>query len=210
MFNTHKPTLDELPSSKDLLRSTKIALIGAIVILVTIVLPAEYAIDPTGVWYLTWLKKMGEIKQSLAKEAAAQDAKAVSSIPSELTPEKNSNPEDITPMENKNIESDIKKDTISATISPNGGVGLKANMSKWDTITYTWKTDGWALNFDAHGEWGFREFTQYAKWVNKTSYEETITADFDGAHGIFWRNRWGQSVTVTLEVSGEFEKLIRE
>lgn len=53
MFNTHKPTLDELPSSKDLLRSTKIALIGAMVILVTIVLPAEYAIDPTGIGYLT-------------------------------------------------------------------------------------------------------------------------------------------------------------
>ena len=49
MFNAHKPTLDELPSSKDLLRSTKIAIISATAILITIILPAEYAIDPTGI-----------------------------------------------------------------------------------------------------------------------------------------------------------------
>lgn len=48
MYNVSKPTLDDLPSSKQLLPST-IALVAAIAILVGIVLPSEYAIDPTGV-----------------------------------------------------------------------------------------------------------------------------------------------------------------
>ncbi len=212
--NIHKPTLDELPSSKDLLRSTKIALIGAIVILVTIVLPAEYAVDPTGIGGLLGLKKMGEIKQSLAKEAEAQDTKNASINSSEppmsqLVPQ-NPNPSDTTGVINQNTSPETKKETMTAVIKPNGTAGLKAKISKGDTITYIWKASGWALNYDAHGEWGLRDFAQYEKWVGETSYEGTITADFDGAHGIFWRNRWNQDVTVIFEVSGEFEKLIRE
>lgn len=39
MYNVSKPTLDDLPSSKQLLRSTFIALVAAIAILVAIVLP---------------------------------------------------------------------------------------------------------------------------------------------------------------------------
>ena len=48
MFNAEKPSLDELPSSKQLIRSTVIAGASAVAILVTVVLPAEYGIDPTG------------------------------------------------------------------------------------------------------------------------------------------------------------------
>ena len=69
MFNSEKPAPEELPSSAQLLRSTIIAFIAAIVILVTVVLPAEYAIDPTGAGRVLGLTEMGEIKESLAKEA---------------------------------------------------------------------------------------------------------------------------------------------
>ncbi len=48
MFNTKLPTINELPTSRQLLRSTVLALIAAIVLLVTVVMPSEYAIDPTG------------------------------------------------------------------------------------------------------------------------------------------------------------------
>ena len=49
MFNSKLPTLNELPSSKQLLRSTVIAMVAAGVLLVTVVMPSEYALDPTGV-----------------------------------------------------------------------------------------------------------------------------------------------------------------
>ena len=212
MFNAHKPTLDELPSSKDLLRSTKIAIISATAILITIILPAEYAIDPTGIGNLLWLKKMGEIKQSLAKEAEAQDAKDASMNSSEppMSQIAQKNPNDTTLVKNQNTSPETKRETMTAVIKPNGTAGLKAKMFKWDTIKYIWKTDGWGLNYDAHGEGGFMDFSQYEKWIDKTSYEGTITADFDGSHGVFWRNRWDQAITVTFEVSGTFDKLMRE
>jgi len=71
MFNAEKPSLDELPSSRQLLRSTAIAAASAVAILVTVVLPAEYDIDPTGIGGVLGLSEMGEIKAQLAAEAEA-------------------------------------------------------------------------------------------------------------------------------------------
>ena len=74
MYNSDMPTCAELPSTQQLVRSTLIALVSAIVILVAVILPAEYAIDPTGAGKVLGLTDMGEIKQQLAQEAAADNA----------------------------------------------------------------------------------------------------------------------------------------
>lgn len=74
MFNTKLPTINELPTSRQLLRSTVLALIAAIVLLVTVVMPSEYAIDPTGAGRMLGLTQMGEVKLQLAEEAAADAA----------------------------------------------------------------------------------------------------------------------------------------
>ena len=65
------PDYTELPTNKRLFRSTIIAVVSAAVILVTIVLPSEYGIDPAGIGSLTGLKRMGEIKTTLAEELKA-------------------------------------------------------------------------------------------------------------------------------------------
>lgn len=52
-------------------RSLVILSLAAATIVVTIVLPAEYGIDPTGIGDKVGLKQMGEIKQQLAREDAA-------------------------------------------------------------------------------------------------------------------------------------------
>jgi type VI protein secretion system component Hcp len=49
--------------------STAIALVAACFLLVTVILPAEYAVDPTGAGEILGLTKMGEIKNQLANEA---------------------------------------------------------------------------------------------------------------------------------------------
>ena len=72
----------ELPSSRSLMRSTLIALGIAVLLLTTVVLPAEYGIDPTGAGRVLGLTQMGEIKVRLAREAAedaAADAAALDS-----------------------------------------------------------------------------------------------------------------------------------
>ncbi len=74
MYNANRPKISELPSPARLLRSTLIAAVGAAAILVAVVLPAEYGIDPTGAGRVLGLTKMGEIKTELAAEAAADRA----------------------------------------------------------------------------------------------------------------------------------------
>jgi hypothetical protein len=71
MYNTDIPTRAELPTTAQLIRSTTIAAVSALVLLVTVVLPSEYAIDPTGLGRLLGLTEMGQIKTRLAAEAAA-------------------------------------------------------------------------------------------------------------------------------------------
>jgi len=73
MSNSQLPPI--APSSPgQMLRSALIALGVAVLLLVTVVLPAEYGIDPTGVGRVLGLTRMGEIKVRLAKEAAADAA----------------------------------------------------------------------------------------------------------------------------------------
>jgi hypothetical protein len=69
MYNAQIPQDVELPSAKKLVKSTIIAAVSAAVVLVTVVMPAEYNIDPTGVGKVLGLTTMGEIKQSLAQES---------------------------------------------------------------------------------------------------------------------------------------------
>ena len=75
MYNSNTPSSEDLPSTGKLIKSTILAALGAGVLLVTVVMPSEYGIDPTGAGKLLGLTEMGEIKQSLAVEAEA-DAKA--------------------------------------------------------------------------------------------------------------------------------------
>ncbi|KFL29690.1 membrane protein [Devosia riboflavina] len=74
MYNTDFPANADLPSAGRLVRSTVIAGASALAILVTVVLPSEYGIDPTGFGRLTGLTTMGQIKMQLAEEAAADEA----------------------------------------------------------------------------------------------------------------------------------------
>lgn len=69
-------TIPSVPATPGgLIRSTLLAAGAAGAILVLFWLPAEYGIDPTGAGALTGLTEMGQIKQQLAAEAAA-DAQA--------------------------------------------------------------------------------------------------------------------------------------
>lgn len=74
MFNSQRPHIDDLPTSRQLWRATGLAAGVAGLLLVTLVLPAEHGIDPTGIGKVLGLTQMGGIKQQLAREAALDAA----------------------------------------------------------------------------------------------------------------------------------------
>lgn len=75
MFNSEIPSSAQLPSTAQLIRSTVLAFVIAMALLVTVVMPAEYGIDPTGAGRVLGLTQMGEIKEQLAHEAEADRQK---------------------------------------------------------------------------------------------------------------------------------------
>lgn len=84
MYNTDMPSRSDLPSTAKLIRSTIMAAIVALVLLVTVIMPAEYALDPTGAGRLLGLAEMGEIKEQLAEEAAADEAAQMVAVQSSV------------------------------------------------------------------------------------------------------------------------------
>lgn len=204
MFNAEKPSLDELPSSKQLIRSTVIAGAAAVAILVTVVLPAEYNIDPTGIGEALGLAEMGEIKSQLAEEAEADRQMGLDEQSSllggvlglfvgaayaqEAAPAKGG---------------EAWRDETTFTLKPGDSAEWKMVMEAGQTAEYQMLVEGGRVNFDLHGHGGGNSVT-YEKGRGSTGAEGEVTADFDGEHGWFWRNRDSADITVTVQVRGEY------
>ena len=200
MFNAKKPSLDELPSSAQLIRSTAIAAASAVAILVSVVLPAEYNIDPTGIGGVLGLSEMGEIKAQLAEEA---EADRLLEIEAE---EQSSLMNDIFGLFVGTAyaqDAEIWRDETTFTLAPGDSAEWKLVMEEGQTVEYRMLVDGGRVNFDMHGDGGGNSVT-YEKGRGSTGDEGEIIAAFDGEHGWFWRNRDSQPATVTVQVRGEY------
>lgn len=207
MYNADVPPRHELPSSRALLRSTLIALATAIVLLVTVVLPAEYGVDPTGVGRVIGLTQMGEIKMELAREAAAAEAAdgtAPASAPAVASVEPVA---DAASEATGGTPPAPSTDEVSITLTPGQGREIKLEMREGASVEYAWVVDGGVVNYDTHGDRPGLSYHGYAKGTAQASDDGVLVAAFDGMHGWFWRNRGRQPVTVTLRTSGEYRNL---
>jgi hypothetical protein len=200
MFNSAKPSLEELPSTLQLVRSTIIAGFAAVAILVTVILPAEYGIDPTGIGRTLGLAEMGEIKKQLSEEAEADR---------EL---EKSNGDQSNLWHNLRgifISSAFAQDTgnwgdsVTFTLKPGDTAEWKLTMEQNQTVEYQMIVEGGRVNFDLHGH-GSGKSTTYEKGRGSKGSEGRLSAKFDGDHGWFWRNRDKVDVTVTIKVRGNY------
>lgn len=199
MFNTNIPSENDLPSSSQLLRSTIVALFVAVMLLLCIIIPAEYGTDPTGIGALVGLKKMGEIKASLEQEALNENQNF---------------DEYISPNEEirERVEtSKGNKDVIEFVIAPDDAIEIKLEMKKGSIAKYKWETQSGGLNYNLHGDGykGSQESTTYKKGRMTSSDNGEFKAEFDGYHGWFWRNRNSEAVTGILETDGQYIQIKR-
>jgi hypothetical protein len=203
MFNAEKPSLEVLPSSAQLIRSTLIAAISAAAILVTVVLPAEYGIDPTGVGRVLGLAEMGEIKQELAEEAEQDEmihggGDQSSSLLDDL----------LGLFVGTAHAQEAWTDTVTFTLAPDASAEIKLVMAEGDVAEYTWVAEGGRINFDLHAH-GDGQSIDYDRGRGAVSGEGSIAAPFPGEHGWFWRNRDDSDVTVTLQLRGVYSDIVQ-
>ena len=228
MFNAEIPSRAELPSTAQLVKSTIVAIVAAAVILVTVVLPAEYSIDPTGIGRTLQLTQMGEIKKQLAIEAEMdrqkdrqQQAPATpdrrSSLPSLLAgllvspasahPHRDSDDGVATAQSAPAAKSD---ETV-ISLKPGEGVEYKLTMNRGAKVEYSWKAEGGVMNYDMHGKAadGAKDEKSYKSERGVAGDKGVLTARSDGGHGWFWRNRGARDVTITLKTTGAYTEIKR-
>lgn len=219
MYNTEIPNTTELPTSKQLVRSTLIAATVAAVLLITTVLPAEYGIDPTGAGRFLGLTTMGEIKTSLAEEAAMDSAvqaetpppsltlvKSASATPVPVTAEQTVVPPVAEPQQSARP---VASDTRVLTLKPGEAAEIKLGMKEGAVVSFNWRVKGGAVNFDTHGDAPGLDYYGYNKGRKVMGDSGTLTAAFDGKHGWFWRNRSGNDATITLTTQGDYQLIKR-
>lgn len=190
----HAPTIDELPSTRQLNRATLTAIAVAAVLLVTTVMPAEYGIDPLGTGRLMGLTAMGESKTQSAPVASAADEGG-----------------DLILDEPAGAQSPLGADAqeVTLTLQPGEGREVKATMKAGGEFGYEWTTaDQRPIRWEFHGE------EAGAKGNDYTSYEIATTkaasgsfrAPFAGTHGWYWRNDGTTPVTIVARADGDFSK----
>lgn len=162
-----------------------IALLVAGLLLVTVVLPAEYAVDPLGTGAKLGLLELGEVgKQVDALNANAGTAATTAAL--------------IAPQEKP-----FNHETVEFTLAPKGSIEYKYRLEKGEALLFSWKAPV-PVNYEFHAEpdGAPRGYAQsYEKGTN-TGASGTLSAPFPGIHGWYWENPTGQPVTVTLSSAG--------
>ena len=167
-----------VPSKATLGKATAAALVVAAIILVTIVLPAEYGIDPLGFGAATGL--IG-LSQTTPPPIVASESGPIRPQPA-----------------------DYKVDTRQFSLEPFGGyVEYKYELEAGATMLYTWTATG-EINFDFHTEPEGLPPSASDSFERGTAREGrgSYTAPYAGIHGWFWENDEEDAVTVTVTTAG--------
>lgn len=165
-------------STRTLTKAGMMAIIVAIVLLITCILPAEYNIDPTGIGKalgLTTIAQASEKSPSLVVDRGQQIHV-------------------------------LRNDSIDIVIPADKGLEYKFYMEKYAHLEYEWKTDGEVLYFDFHGE-PEGDTTGYFESYSITTSNNmkgSLTTPFKGVHGWYWKNRSQQPITVSLTTKGYY------
>lgn len=171
--------LPPAPSKAKLALSTLAALAVAGVVLVTVVLPAEYDIDPLGT---------GEALGLVVLSGA---------------------PGGEIPVRADGLiahGSSYRTDTRSFVLEPGGFVEYKYRLEAGRGMVYSWSATNWVRS-EMHSEAdgapaGTAEFFEVAE---RTLFRHgSYVAPFPGIHGWYWLNEGTDTVTVTLHAAGFF------
>ncbi|MCK5190205.1 MAG: hypothetical protein KAR12_09150 [Methylococcales bacterium] len=178
------------PSTKSLIWSCISSVLLAIIILIIAVLPAEYNIDPTGLGKTLGLTVLSQTEGDNSKAS-------VISCP------------ETAGVTAKNTDTLEWRDTVVITVPANKGLEYKFYIAKDEKLEFIWNTDGEALYFDFHGE-PEGDKTGYFKSFKKSTRSRStgsLTSEFDGTHGWYWKNNISSTVDVVLKINGNYQRL---
>lgn len=173
------------PSLRRLMLITLGAAAVATVLSVTVVLPAEFGRDPTGVGALLGLKDLGASASTVATGSTARF-----------------------------YETPYRADVIDIPLFPKDGGGpsqleYKVRMKTGETLIYSWEAQGAGADdffFDMHSETDGPDVRVVEfKQATGARSNGSLVAPIDGVHGWYWQNRSTKPIVVRLRIAGFYE-----
>jgi len=173
---------NELPvqSAKTLIKATLAAAVLAAITLTTVILPAEYNVDPSGIGGALGLTELN------TEEVAA-------AVPA--------------PVQREGQEFEYRTDSITIEVPAGKGLEYKLHLAKHGHMEYEWTAENGQLFFDFHGEPTGDTTGYFESFAIATADEMrgSLTTPFDGSHGWYWKNKGDQPVTITLKTKGFYD-----
>lgn len=186
---TSSGTLDrrpsDIPSARTLAKASGAALIIAVIVLVTVVLPAEYGIDPLGTGRATGI--------------SALSAPVLSPVPPPTG-------EVLAPVQTGAVAlypGEYRFDSREIVLGPYEYVEFKYHLAQDATMLFSWFADGDVLH-DFHGDpdGAAADASQSYDNASRRRADGSFTAPFSGIHGWFWENPGGDTITIKLTTAG--------
>ena len=165
-----------VPSNSDLLKAISIAFLIALVISISVVLPTEFGIDPTGIGSL-----LGVDKLSVEENVQEPIVRAGEG------------------------ELEFRQDEVDIAIPADSGLEYKFFLAAHSNITYEWNSTS-PLYFDMHGEPDGDTSGYFESYGASTTDDirGSITVPFSGSHGWYWRNDTAEVINVHLKTLGNY------
>jgi hypothetical protein len=203
---------ESTPSRARSLRNLGLALLGAAVLLVLFVLPAEYGVDVTGLGGRVGLTALKRVAPAPAQTVTLQDGVGGNE---RLTTVAVGDGRDPTPLPNPAVHQAQaeapRTDTMKIDLGADDKTEVKAQLAKGKMIVYSWQVEGGKVYVDFHGHdpsLGDKFWVRYEEADGITGRNGSLVAPFQGQHGWYWLNVSDKPVTITLTVTGYQDKLI--
>ncbi|MEZ5420545.1 MAG: hypothetical protein R2708_24825 [Vicinamibacterales bacterium] len=187
---------EDPPAPARLVRATLLAAVVAALVLVTVVLPAEYGLDPTGIGRATGLyRPAADTSGDAAAEAAVAGTASAPGTGTALVAS----------------DTPFRTDEMSITLAPGEGGEIKAQMNAGERLVFSWAATGAGVDVDMHGEATTDSGTDrsYKTGEFETAGHRRLRGADDRNHGWFWQNLTDDPVTVTVKTSGFYRRLFR-
>jgi hypothetical protein len=206
--------------------ATAAAMFVAGVVLVTVVLPAEYGVDPTGTGRAFGLTQMAQAEEAVTVTASAAGPTPAAAA-TEIAIGAGGRPTlaygqavpaaraaDGTPILEWNRagadyqqSQGYRRHSRTFALGPNEAMEFKYRLEKDGGFVYTWTSTG-KVQVDFHGEpegkpKGYAEFYDQAERESATG---TFIAPAPGIHGWYWKNLTSDPITITLNTAGYIER----
>jgi hypothetical protein len=175
------------PSTQALAKTIALTLVVAGVLLVTVIVPAEYGIDPLGT---------GE---ALGLSALSGQATALESVPPPQGTKQAPTQEGAFAL----YPEEYKFDSREFILGPYEYVEYKYHLEQGATMLFSWRANGDVIH-DLHGvpDGAPSSAEQSFDKRGRRRADGTFAAPFSGIHGWYWENPGGDTITVRVTTAG--------